>query len=423
MLSVMFKEKIMKILEMPPYYLPEQISSTHLTSDLTEGFVNQDWTVVNIVPTPCRGISEETRKEYSKILYEELYNGKVQIYRFPLWKEGRNPLGRALRYFLSNIIQAHKASKIRDVDIVLGGSTPPIQGLLCGYVAKKLSKKKGSKIPFLYMLQDVFPDSLVTTGLAKKNGIIWKIGRVVENKIYKNADKIIVIGDGIKGNIVRKGVSENKVIVVSNWIDLDKVTAIPKNENRLYSEYDLDPDKFTVCYAGNLGAAQGTEIIFEAAKLLSEKTDIQFIVFGRGRDYETLKNYIDKSNILNVKLYPILPQDRVSEVYSLGDVNLITCKSGVGQTALPSKLWSILACNRRIVASYDVDSDLAGIIVDNEFGLCVEPGNPEKLAEAIYSEYCKGKTVTNSREYVYKHASKQECVNEYINEIRMLVNG
>lgn len=411
----------MKILEMPPYYLPEQISSTHLTSDLTEGFVNQGWLVENIVPTPCRGISEDTRREYSKKLYEEKYNGSVKVYRFPIWKEGRNPVGRAIRYFLSNLIQAHKGIKIQDVDIILGGSTPPIQGLLCGYVAKRLSKKSGKKVPFLYFLQDVFPDSLVTTGLAKEGGVLWRIGRFVENKVYKNADKIIVIGDSIKKNIIKKGVPNNKVVVISNWIDLSTVKPIPQNKNRLFEEYGLDKNKFTVCYAGNLGAAQGTEIIFEAAKLLSEE-DIQFVIFGRGRDYETLEDYVNKKSVSNIKLYPILPQDRVSEVYSLGDINLITCKKGVGKTALPSKLWSILACNKRVVASYDLDSDLASIIMDNQFGVCVQPGDSEALALALYNEFCRGKEVTNSRDYVLEYASKEKCVNQYINEIRELVS-
>ena len=136
----------MKILEMSPYYLPEQISSTHLTSDLTVGFINQGFTIENYVPTPCRGISEEIRKKYAKILYEELYDGKVKIIRFPIWKEGRNPIGRAFRYVVINIIQAQKGCKAKDINIIIGGSTPPIQGLLCSFVAKRLSRKYSRQI-------------------------------------------------------------------------------------------------------------------------------------------------------------------------------------------------------------------------------------------------------------------------------------
>ena len=409
------------ILDMPPYYLPEQISSTHLTNDLTEGFVNRGYSIENYVPIPCRGISEKTRRKYSKILYEEMYGGKVKIIRFPLWKEGNNPIVRAFRYFISNIIQAQKGCKAKDIDIVIGGSTPPIQGLLCGYVAKKLTKRYGKKVPFMYLLQDVFPDSLVTTGLAKRNGILWKIGRVVENKVYKNADKIIVISEGIKHNIMEKGVPEEKIVVISNWINCDEVYPVPKENNTLFDEYSIDQNLFTVCYAGNLGSAQGTDIIFETANILSDVPNIQFVIFGRGRDYDMLYQKIVKSKAKNIILNPVLPQDRVSEVYSLGDINLITCKKGVGRTALPSKLWSIMACNSRIVASYDTESDLSRIITDNDFGVCVDPGNSKALANIIYDEYCKGRTVTNSRNYVFNYASKEVCVKKYIEEIEKLM--
>ena len=411
----------MKIVEMPPYYWPEQISSTHLTADLTEEFINRGYLIENYVPVPCRGISEETRKKYSKILYEEKYDGKLKIFRFRMWKEGRNPVMRAFRYFISNVIQAKKGLKAKNVDIIIGGSTPPVQGLLCGLVAKKLSKKNNKKVPFLYLLQDVFPDSLVTTGLAKKDGFLWKIGRIVENKVYNNADKIIVISESIKQNIMNKGVSADKIAVISNWINCDEVKPISKENNSLYIEYSINPELFTVCYAGNLGAAQGTNIIFEVAELLADVPNIHFVIFGRGRDYNTLKEKISENNSQNITLFPTLGQDRISEVYSLGDLNLITCKKGVGKTALPSKLWTIMACNSRIVASYDLDSDLSKIIMDNDYGVCVEPENSKALAKAIYNEYNMGKVVTNSRNYVLKYASKEVCVEKYIQEIDKLV--
>lgn len=65
--------------------------------------------------------------------------------------------------------------------------------------------KKIRGIPFVYCLQDIFPDSLAGTGLAKKGGLLWKIGRVIEDFTYKHADKIIVISEDFKKNIMAKG--------------------------------------------------------------------------------------------------------------------------------------------------------------------------------------------------------------------------
>lgn len=413
----------MKILEMPPYYLPEQISSTHLTSDLTEVFVKHGYTIENYVPTPSRGISEETRKKYYNIRYEEIYDGKVKIFRFPMWKEGRNPVCRAIRYILTNLIQGIKGCMAKDIDIVKGGSTPPIQGLLCGAVASIQSIKRKKKVPFIYILQDVFPDSLVTTGLTTKGSLLWKIGRVIENIIYKKADKIITISNSMKQNILDKGVDHNKVVVISNWINTDEVVPIDKKSNSLFEEFGIDREKFIVCYAGNLGNAQGTKVILEAAKILSSEKNIQFVIFGNGNDYNSIKDEIEKDELSNIRLYPVLSQDRVSEVYSLGDVNLITCKKGVGGSGLPSKLWSIMACNGRIIASFDRNSELADIIRKAGAGECVEPENPVKLSEMIMNEYNNRHLgVNNSRQYVIINASKEVCTKKYIDVIESLLN-
>lgn len=94
----------------------------------------------------------------------------------------------------------------RDADIISSGSTPPTQGLVCA----RLKKKFG--IPFVYNLQDIFPDSLVSSGLVRKRSLLWKIGRRIEDKVYEAADKIIVISDDHKQNIMNKGVPEEKML-------------------------------------------------------------------------------------------------------------------------------------------------------------------------------------------------------------------
>lgn len=149
-----------------------------------------------------------------------------------------------------------------------------------------------------------------------------------------------------------------------------------------------------------------------------------FVVFGRGKEYDQFLNRIKEEKISNILLFPTLPQNRVPEVYSLGNINLIINKKGVGKSALPSKLWSILACNSRIVASFDTDSDLAKVIEEAEAGVCVEAENSVLLSEAILQEYSlnrENNTENTSREYVKRNASKKECVKQYIDVIKKMV--
>lgn len=407
----------MKILRVQSYCYPEVVASSHLVYDLMEGCSKNGMVMELHVPTPTRGIDAQTRQRYKKVKYEELFNGAVRIYRFSMFQEKRNPLIRALRYLLVNIVQYRKCRKAIDVDVIFGTSTPPIQGVLCGMIQKKLSKEYKRHVPIVYNLQDVFPDSLVTTGMTKEGSLIWKIGRKIEDYTYRHADTIIVIGEAMKRNIMAKGVPEDKIRVVSNWIDTEAIQPVKKEDNRLYEEFDIDKEKFTVVYAGNFGAAQGADVVLKVARLLP---DVQFVIFGGGAEFEKAKAVAQ--DIPNVIINGLLPQGRVPEVYSLGDVALITCKKGVGGSGMPSKTWSIMACNTPIIASFDTDSELAEVIARANAGLCVEPEDPAALAEAI-NQIQKLNTITSGRVYVHQYASKTKCVQEYVSAIVKSVNA
>lgn len=409
----------MNILKLPPYYYPEVISSSHLTKDLEEAYSQAGFNSIVFTPTPTRGISDAVYKEYKDITYEERYDGHIQVHRFPMFREGRNPIGRVIRYVLVHWKQYGKAVKEPDIAIISAGSTPPTQGMLSALVAKKLSKKYKRKVPFIYNLQDIFPDSLVSTELTKKGSLLWKIGRKIEDYTYQNADKIIVISEGFKRNILAKGVPKEKIEVISNWIDLNSVHPVSREENKLLSEFPIDPTKFLVVYAGNFGASQGADIILKAAEKLKGQPDIQFVIFGGGAYFEEAKRTAETLD--NVFVHDLMPADRISEVYSLGDVALITCKPGTGNAGMPSKTWSIMACNTPIIASFDTDSDLADVIRDSKAGVCVEPGNVQELLDAIKAKYQLWKLGIkkglNLREYVKENASKEKCVGRYIEVI------
>lgn len=405
----------MKILFLNAYFFPETISFSHLENDLIEGLVEKGHELFVLTPTPTRGISNEQYRQYRTRKYENLYSGRVHVTRFFVPREGKNAIVRALRYFLCNIREYILGQKYKDVDMIFAVSTPPTQGFLAGMLSKKL------KCPLVYSLQDVFPDSLVSTGLSKKGSILWKIGRKIEDFTYKNAEHIIVISDGIKRNIMEKGVPEEKITVISNWIDTQSVVPVSKEENRLFDEFSIPRDKFTVLYAGNFGASQGTGVIIEAAELLKSNDNIQFVLFGGGSGFEGAKAKISEKNLTNVIINPLLPQDRISEVYSLGDVALITCKKGVGSGAMPSKTWSIMACNTPIIASFDKGSDLDEALTKSGAGICVEPQNAKELADAIADFASKENTSVDTRAYVLENASADICVAKYIEVLKNAV--
>lgn len=407
----------MKLIKLSSYYAPENISSSHLSRDLEDAYLAAGMTIEVYCPTPTRGVSADVRKQYKKIKYEEMRDGRIIVRRFSMFREGKNPVLRALRYFLVNLKQYSRGSRARDIDVITAGSTPPTQGVLCAKVAKRLSKRQGRKVPFIYNLQDVFPDSLVTTGLTKKGSILWKIGRKIENYTYAHADHIIVISESMKKNIMDKGVPEDKITVVSNWIDTEATRPVPREENRLFEEFGLDRDKFTVVYAGNFGKAQGAGVVLDAAALMADE-DVQFVIFGGGAGFEAAKARVSEEKLANVTINGLLPQDRVPEVYSLGDVALITCKKGVGDSGMPSKTWSIMACDTPIIAAFDTGSELADILSRANAGVAVEPENAEALAAAIRALKQGEIKPAGGRAYVCEHAEKKLCTAKYVEIIK-----
>lgn len=404
----------MKILKLSSYYWPERFSSSHLIDDLEEACVKAGFQFEIYCPTPTRGISEEERRTYRKKTYEERAGGKIMVHRFAMFQEGKNPVLRAARYILVNLLQYKAGCAAKDIRVIMGSSTPPTQGIFCGRAAKTLSKRNRRKVPFIYCLQDIFPDSLVTAGLTNKDSVLYKLGQWVEKKTYLYADKIIVISNDMKDTIMKRGVPASKIEVVYNWIDTDKLSPVEMKSNPLAIELGLDNSRFKIVYAGNLGLVQGVETLIAAADLLRDEP-VDFLIFGAGSAEKRLKEMA--SGYKNVHFFPLQPMERVAEVYSIGDCCAVLCRKGTGGVSVPSKTWSILACGRPVLVSFD-QSELTELVANADVGLCSPAEDAAALAQNIrkYMEQpalCK-ETGVRAREYAVKHAGKHAAVQKYV---------
>lgn len=414
----------MKILLLPTYCKPEQAASGYLSQNRNEAFANEGWFMVSYVPTPSRGISKEIRKEYCKKAYriEQDFSGFRTIHRFPMFAEGRNPLIRALRYILvctKQFFYSIVAKDARECNVMLISSTPPIIGATAAFI------KKIRRIPFVYNLQDIFPDSLAGTGLSKKDGILWKIGRMIENFTYRNADKIIVISDDFKNNIMAKGVPEEKIVVVYNWVDEKAVVPVAKEDNRLYDELGINRDKFSVVYAGNFGHAQNIDVTIATAEKLKDVGDIQFLMFGTGGLVEDYKKIVLEKGLKNMFFFPLQPAEKVSQVYSMGDLGVVACKKGMGKGAFPSKTWSIMSAGTPVIANYDENTDLERLVKDNGLGMFSAADDSEQMAECIMEMYNNRELCVeygrNARQYILDNVSKDKSTQKYVDVIKEVV--
>lgn len=413
----------MKVLYLNSYFYPEDVASSYLGHNVREALVNSDINVVLYTPIPTRGVSDELRKEYSTVKKNEAWHdGGLQIHRFWLPKERKNPLVRAFRYTLQVIKQFNRgvlAKDARSCNVLFVASTPPIQGTMASLV------KKIRHIPLVFNLQDIFPDSLVGTGMTYKGSLLWKIGRRIENFTYKNADKIIVISQDFKKNIMAKGVPEEKIEVVYNWVDQNATVPVDDEDNELFEEFGISRDKFRVVYAGNLGNAQNIEIIVNAARILKDSANIQFIIFGKGGLEDEIKIAKANEQLDNLMILPLQPYERVAKVYGLGHLCIVACKPGLGGAAMPSKTWSIMSSGRAVLANFD-EGELKEIVENNQCGVFTKAGDLDGFTNMIvelseHPERC-AEMGKNGRQFILDNLTREVGTQKYVNVIRSVAN-
>lgn len=393
------------------YYLPETAASLYITDNIVHACADKGIEVDLYTPSPTRNVPDGSVWERE----ERQMDGKLRIHRFHLYGEGKNPMLRALRYFLGEFILLHYCMW-KKYDVAFVDSTPPIQGLKMPLI--KWLKRK----PTIYNVQDIFPDSLVGTGLTHEGSLIWKIGRMVEKITYRYADKIIVISEDFKKNIMAKGVPEDKIVIIYNWVDQNKVVDVPREENKLFDIYGLDRSKFYITYNGNIGLTQNMDMLLDVAKELQEEyEDIHFVLVGNGAYLDEVKRKVADQQLENVHLLPFQPYEDISHVFSLGDASLVISKPGVGANSVPSKTWSIMSASRPVLANFD-ENELKSIVENNHCGIFTKAGDKDAFKESILTLYNHRELCQeyghNGRKFVMDNLTREVGTQKYVDVIK-----
>lgn len=404
----------MKLLYFVQYFPPETAAGLTLVRDMIEGFADRGMDVIVYTPVPTRGVDDKTREYYKRHKVTKI-NDHLVIKRMSLYREGTSFKQRAIRYFIFSFECVVKGIFI-PADAIFLSSGPPSQTLVVG-VLRHLTKKR-----ITYNLQDMFPDSLINAGMAKENSKAVKIGRWMERVSYKNAHAIITVSDDMEQNILNKGVDKSKVYMVRNWIDTNEFVPVEREKNVLFDSLHLDRNKFYLVYSGNIGYTMGLEYVIRAMERLQDEKNIELLIFGDGSEKEKLQKHVKDRKLSNVQFFPFQDAKLISNVYSIGDMALISGRKGLASVSMPSKTWTIMATGTGILAQFDKGSELDRTIDEASCGVTVEPGNVEKIAETIKSlavdrEQCR-KYGINARKYAVENISKEKALDEYTRIIK-----
>jgi colanic acid biosynthesis glycosyl transferase WcaI len=259
-------------------------------------------------------------------------------------------------------------------DAVLAMSPPLTLGLAGWLVAR------ARRAPFVFNIQDVFPDVAIEAGVIT-GGRAIAAARALERFTYRRADAVTVLSDDLADNLRAKlrGEEQDRIRVIPNFIDTGRI-APGDRLNDYRGEFGLG-ERRVVMYAGNLGYSQPVGLVLEAARRLAGRDDVVFVVNGGGSARPALE--AEAADLPNVVFVDLQPRERLSEVLAAGDVHLVLLRRGFARSSVPSKLYSILAAARPLVASVDPGTEVARVVEAAGAGTTVEPDDPDALVEAV----------------------------------------
>ncbi|KAF2960930.1 glycosyltransferase family 4 protein [Fervidobacterium sp. 2310opik-2] len=390
-----------RILIISLHFYPEQFRINDIALEFVKN--NYDVKVVTGIPNYPAGRFYKGYSFWKR--RKEKWNG-INIQRLFIFPRFKNKITLTINY-LSFIVSGYFWSKIEKeiFDYVFVFATSPIlQALPAIWYSKRFSK------PVYLYVQDLWPESLIIAGGIKNKYVLSVVDKIV-NYIYSNSHLIFVTSQGLREEILKRNIEEDKVIYLPQYAEefykpIEKST-VP----------EFDSKVFNITFTGNVGYAQGLEILPKIAKVLLEKTSkrIVFNLIGDGRAKEKLIKIIKENNVEQMfNFVDYKPSKEIPRYISASDVVLLSYqKNELLSKYIPAKLQSYMACGKPILAI--ADGETKRIIEEAKCGICVEQNDINGIVEAIL----KLSEMKNSElqlmgyrgyEYYIKHFSKQVLI-------------
>jgi putative colanic acid biosynthesis glycosyltransferase WcaI len=409
----------MKLLIVNIYFHPDPTGTGLVITELARDLVCQGHEVTVITSVPhygghrpgTHGEREDVRSGSARIkrwaarwtLWQESTLDGIRVIRTAVFMPRKNRLwSRALNYLSFSLLAIVAGARTGRHDVILCASPPLSIGVSAWLLSRLL------KAPFVFNVQDIYPDAAVLMGVLRRPALIRLLQRL-ERFIYERATRVVVISDGARRNLRDKGVPDGKLVVIPNWADVEFVTPF-ESENPFRRGLGLD-GRPIVMFAGNIGLIAGLDTVLAAAAIL-RRTHIHFLIVGDGNAKEALVSQARDMGLSNVTFLKTQPRSILPQVLSAADVHLVTLKRQMSTTSLPSKSYGIMASARPMVAAVDPGSEVWRLVEKAESGLCVPPEDPEALAQAIAS-LCNDPARSrrlgeNARRYVVRHYAKHD---------------
>ncbi len=361
----------MRIVILTQYYPPEPIPKPH---ELARGLTDRGHKVTVVTGFPNYPAGKFYAGTRVRIWKWDSVDG-IRVLRLPLYPDhSRSAVRRTLNYGSFAISAAL-------LGIVLGGPVdamvaehPPLTTGLSAWVLGRVRRT-----PFLFAVNDLWPESVEATGMVRSRNLLRWMGRL-ERFVYGRSAAIAVISNGVKRNLVEKGVPPDKVHVISHWADETLYRPVSRDSN-LARELGM-AGRFNVVFAGQLGLAQGLDVVLDAAEELSNLPDAQFVLVGDGTDADRLRRVAGERGLNNIRFLGRQPAARMPHIFAISDILMVHLRDEpLFRITIPSKTMAYMACGRPVLMA--VEGDAADVIRAAGAGVTCRSGDAKDLAETV----------------------------------------
>lgn len=344
--------------------------------------------------------------------FKEIIN-KVIVYRFKTYvPKNPNFAGRILQiisFFFGSLVNVFKIKK-SDVIIVV---VPFTISVILGMILRKLF---GGKL--WIHVQDFEFDAAFQTGLSSEKSLKAKMFFKIESFIYKRADKLSTISNGMLNKMKEK--TKNDGFLFPNWIDYSKINPeIAKHHPIINNNF------FNILYSGNIGAKQDWEFFNEFVLGCQELDNVKIILIGDGAmKKEVLKNL---KSFKNCSYHPPVRYEDLNDLLCNADLHILFQKDSVVESVMPSKILGMMASSKPSLVTGHDNSEVQKVFEISNGGYYFS--GKEKLSNCIQiinelsSDKEKGnKMGKNARNFIVESFSKEKVLKNFEKEIENLVN-
>lgn len=340
------------------------------------------------------------REEYRNKKFAFKQHDKVRVIRCHVNEAyNKNFIGRIWGYF-SFVFYALWAGLFKTkgkFDLVLVTSPP----LFIGVTAYFLSKVK--KIPLVFEVRDLWPESAIDTGVIKSKLLIGWMYKL-EAFMYRKAVLINVLTPAFRQSLIeKKQVPKEKIVFIPNAADFSLSEKILNSFNPTGLRKEMNvTDKFVITYVGAHGLANGLNQILDTAELLKD-TNVVFWLIGKGMKRDALIAEAKKRNLDNVVFITPVPKTEIFNYILASDVGAsVLIKNDTFKTIYSNKTFDYMSCKKPVLLA--IDGISREMIEEADAGIFVEPENPLDFAEKIRQYLNNPDLIKKQGENGYKYA-------------------